>query len=681
MTPEADRLLDLATRGLAANQELHLAARSMLASRIESSGAQAPQVEAASLAFAAADGSPLRRHRRMLLLTIALLSVLFAIAQGIQQWNDLAWAREIYGVFSPSNPVQAVSAPGLSSTQKLLLHGRIGATSETERWKPLWENQPENPAFLAQYAAACFADHGKLPAEVLEAAERIDPDNGWYQALDAAAMLDGALTRESQSMADRKAFKTPVILIKDPARLEQGLALIRQAAAKPRFVSYGKELIAMRIPLLAERTDISSTISIVAYTAGITTQAHHFRRFADAFAASAARYAAVGDAQAFLKITADHEAISRKVINDSWTLVETLISKNLLVGPSRNLRDAARTLGLQEALARYETLAAWEREDRTRREARGARPAASELIDAKGSIMTSQTLPMITKMVKSPPPLADTDLQPIRRAEHALILRFLCYAAILLIALAAGVAACQRYFTSTLIHSLSNRMTQLFSPRDEFLLLGAGPLIPLGAYAAVIHLSPLSSREWALHGPAGFLILAQAGALVILMLAFPMALAGSILDRRGKVFQLGATSPLVRWLVLGCGFLGIPALGALGPALHEMKLPNAPLFALLAVAATLALIPLFWLLAGFLQPILGTRENTLRLATLTRIAAPVWAAGVIVLPACAHLLHQDERLNTSRDRLLRISAEAPAMSSYEWEITQRLRGELLDLFR
>lgn len=681
MNPESESLIERSTRELAGNPELHLAARSMLAARLESAGATPPQIAEASESLKAADGSRLRRHWRKGLLLMALLVGLAGIAGAYRQWNELAWVRESLGFFSPSAVVETPQATGLTPAQNLLLYGAPGAVTEMERWKPLWQSDPRNPAFLAQYAAACFAEHGKLPQEALDAAADVDPYNGWYQALAAASILDGAIVRESQSSAERKAFKTPVFTIKDEARLRKGLNLIQQAAHKPDFNSHGKELIAMRVPLLGKRDDLASSLSALGYTTRISIQSVHFRRFADAFSAAAAKLATEGDKEGLRKLAADHEAITRKVTMDGWTLVEALISKSLLVSPSRNLRDAAQSLGDTDLHARYSSLADWELADRTRREGRGHRPAASELIDRKGSLLTSLTMPMIARQVKSPPPLNDEDLSPFRHAEHALILRVLSSAAFVLFALAAGAAACQRYFTSPLVHTLSKRMTHLITPRDWWIVLTAGPLIPIAWYAVILYQTPLSSREWALHGPAGFMIFAQAGALLILMLVFPLVLAAARLDRRGAVFAMKARSPRWRGFATACGFLAIPALGATLPALHVMKLPNAALFALLGTATGLAAVPLLWLLAGFLQPVLGTRDGTLRLATLNRMAAPAWAAGMLALAACTFLLHAEERRAIARDRMFRITADSPAITRFEWDITQILRDELLGLMR
>lgn len=680
MNPESDSLLALATSRLAHNPELHLAARSMLASRIDASGTDPSQVDAAAITLKTADASALRRHWRKALYAMAFLLAGIGGFRAFRDWDQLVWFRDAMG-YGSSTGFEPTPTPGLSPSQSLLLFGETSASSQADRWRPLWQSAPDNPAFLAQYAAGCFSDRGKLPDEVIEAAKRIDPDNGWYPALIAASLLDGAVTRETQNRADRKAFKTPVCTIKDPARLEQVLAQIHEAASKPRFSSYHKELIAMRIPLLPPRTDLSSSLSTLAYTVSITTQSVHFRKFTDAFAAAAAEHATNGNRDAFLKIAADHSSISRKVIEDSFSLVEMLISKNLLILPSRNLRDAASMLGLEEVHTRYENLATWELADRTRRETRVATDPIAEVASRKGSLLAGLTTPALARQVSKPPTLTEADFQPMRHAEHALIVRYLVCATVILLALASGVAACQRYFTSPLIHSLSTRMGDLFSPRDHLIALTAGPVLPMMGYTAVIYLTPLSSREWALQGPDGFtiLILGQAAACLILMMAFPLALAASIMDRRAAVFGLVARSWKTRWFVILCGFLSIPAFGLLGPAQHELKLPNTALYSLLALASSLAAAPLLWMLAGFLQPVFGTRESTLRLATLTRIAPTCWAACIMAIVATIPLLQSDERRSVARDSLFAISAEAPAISRFEWDVTLCLRDELKEL--
>ena len=53
-------------------------------------------------------------------------------------------------------------------------------------------------------------------------------------------------------------------------------------------------------------------------------------------------------------------------------------------------------------------------------------------------------------------------------------------------------------------------------------------------------------------------------------------------------------------------------------------------------------------------------------------------ARFIVLAATAPVHHAIERHWIQQDRLLEIAADAPALSRYEWLVTQQLRVELLE---
>jgi hypothetical protein len=61
------------------------------------------------------------------------------------------------------------------------------------------------------------------------------------------------------------------------------------------------------------------------------------------------------------------------------------------------------------------------------------------------------------------------------------------------------------------------------------------------------------------------------------------------------------------------------------------------------------------------------------------MALPAVCVGILVLSAAAVLLRWEERYWLAKDRLMAIAPEAPAMSRYEWDVTQVLRAELLDL--
>lgn len=69
------------------------------------------------------------------------------------------------------------SLDAIPSESRLLLEGDPSRSSESERWKALWESRPQDPACYIEYAAHFLDEHDSLPADFLATAERLDPGN------------------------------------------------------------------------------------------------------------------------------------------------------------------------------------------------------------------------------------------------------------------------------------------------------------------------------------------------------------------------------------------------------------------------------------------------------------------------------------------------------------------------
>ena len=175
MSSDTDRLIDLAASPLATNAELHLAAKAELRQRIEASQAAPEAVTAAADTLANASSHPLRRHWKSALYLTTLLVSLAILAPTLWQLRAVARISNLISPLMSMGEPQKPETTGLTPEQALLLYGNPEASDASSRWKPLWDSEPDNPAYLAQYATAWFSDHKSLSPEILEAAERIDP--------------------------------------------------------------------------------------------------------------------------------------------------------------------------------------------------------------------------------------------------------------------------------------------------------------------------------------------------------------------------------------------------------------------------------------------------------------------------------------------------------------------------
>ena len=94
----------------------------------------------------------------------------------------------------------------------------------------------------------------------------------------------------------------------------------------------------------------------------------------------------------------------------------------------------------------------------------------------------------------------------------------------------------------------------------------------------------------------------------------------------------------------------------------------------------LAILPVVSV-AAFLLPrfFFGEAQRQLRDKTLSRLVQPVWVAAILVLALLVPLHYAEEKHWIKRDKVGEITVDAPAPNRFEYDITQILRGELLEM--
>lgn len=681
MISAVDRFVELAARPLGGNAELHLTAAGELRRRIEESAASAEALREAADSLERADRHPLRRHWRTALYLTTLLVSLPVL--GYSLWQALRVVGAMDGHFGfpyaarfETNLVQSIGT-GLTPQQQLLLFGNPAATDPADTWKPLWESQPDNPAFLAEYASAYFSGHKELSPEILAAAARIDADNGWFPALAAAGFAEGAVTRQSQTFQEKKEFKTPVWKINDEKKLMEALALIHQVTAKPRLTSYEGELLKQRIPLLPKRGDFLSGLPPMVYLATRTSQTIHLRKLMDALCAGAQRCAENQDAAGFKRLADDSEILARRLAESGVSIVDLLVAKTFLLGVAGNFRDAAHALGLEAEAAHFARLHELKKADRDARDQRRRDSLFDNLVRFRGSMFAGLALPMVTSQVESHPALSAADLRPGRLADHALFSRGVSILAWVALWLCAGLAF-SRFRQGMLARLLSAGITGILRVSDWAWVCAGGILIPVSYYLAITRLTPLSAREWSLGATALIQPSCQFGALAVLLILFPVMIATWRLAKRGAPLGLATPMSWTGWLAAVSAALAIPVFGGILSGWQPVGYGRShPM--ILNFGFVLLGIAVLWLLVGFSRNVLGRPHHALRRAVLARMVLPAWVFGMLVMAVAVPLHHAEERHWIARDRLLEISADAPALSRYEWAVAQVLRKELLAL--
>lgn len=669
MNPDAARLIELAIRPLASDAELSLAAKSELGKSIELHAADQPTAIAeAADSLARADKHPLRGRWRLLLYLVTLLVSMPLIIHTVRQVAVTSGLVKLISQSSLNSPASR-KITNLDSSQQLLLYGDTKAKNASDRWKPLWESEPGNPMFLAEYAGGSIKDHTYLSPEILTVAERIDPDNGWFLAFSAAANAEAAVKREKRSSKDVKDGKAPVMTILDEKLLDESLVILHQIAVKPRFTSYQIDLLRRRIPLFPPRRDFVSQIPLLTYVASLQSPSISLRKIPDILAAGAQQCAVKGDVEGFIRIIGDWRALVTASCKGGSTLVDLLVVKVTMMGPAANFRDAAQTLGLEEETRYFAKLdEAWRSEKDARNQRDRATSAEADLFKGKSSILGGLTAPLLDRQVQNPPAFTDEDMRPARYADHALFGRALSGFGWVMLVIGVIVASSVRYSKSKMAGGLFRRMADLLRPWDWFWLITGGVVFPVIWYLTITRLTPLTAREWSVTYLNFIPLGGQFGSLLMSLFILPTVIASGLLAKRGAVLGLTPRFPWLGWVAAGVALAGVPMFGAVPLYAHAGNLVFVlALFPICALAA--------WILSGFA---FGQGSHGLRRSTLGHIVLPVWVSGILALALLIPFHYAEEKRWIQRDTMGEISTEAPSMSRHEYEVTQILRTELLE---
>ena len=674
MNPDAERFISLATAPLAANAELQLSAKTELRAAIATAGGGLPSLRQAGDSLERADRHPHRGRWRIALAAVALLISLPMLGVTVWQLRQLRQLPQLLWPLTFSGELGLSSErdfPHLDARQRLLMFGASGAPDDAEKWKPLWESEPENAAYLATYALAYFKEHDELAPEILAAAERIDPDNGWFLTLKAAGLVEGAVTKERRPSSKSKTSQpAPVWKINDEKRLEEILETIHQIVEKPSFTSYQAELAKQRGRLLPPLRDYASHVPRLFYMASQPATSIHQRKLADALAAGAQQAAAKGDVAAFRQIISDWQSLTSGIIGSTTTLVDGLVAKVFIGIPLKNFRDAARALSLENEAAYFAEFQDRIDADRLERDRfnKVGKPG-DDLIMRKSSLLLGITSPMIHRLVKSSPALAEAELRPGRYADHALLERVLSWLAWAVLGAAAALAVLSRFIRSPLARKLSGRFEHLFRPVDWAWVVSGGIVFPVAWYFLITRLSPWAAREWSallsmFISPGG-----QFGCLALSMIILTAVIASGRLAKRGAALGLKPRCPWIGWVAALAALAGVPAFGA-------MMAPGNVV--LQKVAFGLAGFAGLWLFVGLALNCFGHASQALRRATLARIVWPVWVAGMLVLVGLVPYFHAEEIRWLRQDRMTELSAEAGGWTYHEHRVARMLRAELLE---
>ncbi|WP_367871138.1 hypothetical protein [Luteolibacter sp. Populi] len=677
MPDAAERFIQAAISPMEDNAELTIAARHQLEEAIRNAApgpGDTRDIAAATLEQRDRPGFLKRWKAALYLLTAGVSAAVLGLtaASVISMWPAyqlLANTLSIRSFYIDPAMSDRMLAGHLKPKERLLLLGDTAKAGRAARIKGLWDSEPDNAAYFADYAIAHLSDHSALPLDFLETARKLDPDNGWFIAIAA-----GESARQAIDPGSRATTTSPggvkLKLIKDAAKRDEALALLHEASAKPRFDSYQPAMLRKRIPLLPARTDTTDQFVPFSYLAGTSAPNFRIRYLGDVMAIQAMDLAKAGDRVGFRQLRRDWDLLTGNMIRaESIGVIDMLLATSNIRVSLKAMHEAAVDLGLSEEAARLKAL-----DDRfeERKRVQTSRPDPLPELQKHGSVLGGASWPMLSKQTLRTVEIPAEELQAGRLADHAFAGRVLALAAWIVLALAMNAAGLYSYRGSALPRRLSVRLGELLKVSDHARIIGIGIMLPALYYLVIYRLTPWGGRDWSLAASAYIVPAAQFGTMLSLMLVLPVLITRARLNRRAGAAGLRARQTWVPWAAVACAAAALPTFG-----LSLEKGSNAGIVMNIATGL-IGILLLYALIAG-IRALFSRQQSLLRRMTLARAVIPAYAAGMVLMMLAMPLYHLEEKHWFGQDEISRFSAENPSFSRYEWDVTQVLREELLEI--
>lgn len=672
MNDPAERFIEAAVAPLGDNAELKITAELALRQAIT-----AEVAEDAGVRVAKSDRGPLIRRWRPALTAVAFMGFGLILAAAL---HYLATIKPLIQILSAmgGSPVtgstdydhEAKLARELDQRKRLLLIGDPSQPTTSLRWKALWDSQPDNPAYFADYATAYLSEHKELPPAFLKTAGELDPENAWFPAI-AASVLCSQSTREIPRSDEEKRAKAPKRhAITDPSKLADAMVLFRQVAGMKRFDSYQESLTVQRIRLLPPRTDWVDQLPPLVYVAAQRSSMIQIRQLAAGISAESGRLSSTGDLADLAALVSDWEAFVRMYASTAdATLIDSLVKFLVVKSGYRSLATASTDLGLESENIRLNAISTAIDDLQSRRKA---------LIGERGnfqnraSMLAAMSLPTVTRQALNAPDIRDEDLKPGRLAEHEFLGKGLSAAVAGSVGAFMIILMAYRFRGGFLRRTLSERLTFLLQAKDWWWIMGVGTLLPFLAFQIVIRLPLVGAREWAIKVSNFISPCAANGLYVWILILLPVLIARWRLGKRAGFLGLSWRPSWFGWGLACLLILAIPfAPQATLP--WNLSEPVAIGYLLLSHAAS------WWAMVTAIRGLFSKQEHLLKRVTLSRAVLPAYALTLILTSLAAVAGYALERHWTQRDHLMEVSAEEPGMNRYEHRVMQAMQRELLEV--
>ena len=586
---------------------------------------------------------------------------------------------------SPPNIITKIRTT--TPEDELLLYGNSNRIGKAQQMRALWESDPKNPAYFADYSLHYISDNGSLPPDFLKIAAKIDPDNAWFTCVAAEIKARdvckkgkvhprspvNAATVAKAPYADRIFMRRKMIYeyaILDATRAQEALDLWRQSLKQSKYDSYEIAMHKKRYPLLKQRTSYLDHILPLIYL-GSHPSSSNSRELTQLLSTSVQN--ADLQSEKGQQLLRDIDVyVERLILAEPATLVDALITR-------ASLRILYKQIQVVDCSAlEPKLIETWEKrnaalaqQDMKLQEKR--KQKSNDIINLHGSMLTSMILPTLDQQTTLSQPITKADLAPLRYVDHAFLLRIAVTALCLLLVLLIPFHLLMR--RNKLLLKISDEGWQAIPLRSMVVLVLLTALAPLLYYLLLSVYTPLTGKEF---GPRYAFVFPffPAFSVALLLLLLPRLLVYRFTAPWAHLAPFRSRWHLrLGWIAFMLVLLPLHAM----PFVMNMKFS----FFMLNGFAFACWIPaILWLLWNggkgvflrnpYLRVMSGLRRRVVALCTV---------CSLLVLTMVGWALKRCESYWIQQDKIMAVSPDRIAAGSYEAEVTRALHQELREIIK
>lgn len=606
---------------------------------------------------------------------LVALSLLVALWMGVAYTERLGLLRMLDSLNGDEDVYSIKSVSSIPEEKQFLLYGDLSRPTGSARERVIWEKDPENKAYFANYLRLLLGDYNQKESGIsfadleqeIRRGEALDPDNAFYNyALAAVSFKRGSEWKRDKNDKEDK------WIIKDKALLDSAIAELNKASRKPYYRRYLNKILNQRLGLFPETHRMEVRIAKLAYIAGIPLPEVGLMR--DLFRAISHYVESNDIAEAEVsQLLNAWQGFTQKAVPDVWSLIDVLVLNAIIKNAGEKTADVYQAMGQPDAATDTRRLAKRLGESAERWKAamdsQKVNDDLERLLRWKGGFLASIMLSSLGE------PVTEEMLRPGRQTERIIAEQFFLTMVLLtLVGLMIGTGilckVCQRGGKGGMVPLLL-----LPTWRVALVILGIGMFLPMFIYFAYTRWSGLSSYENSLVDVRSWLELLL---LTATYLAAPAWIAVDYIRKRCQALAIPSPKPVNPIWKKGFWLGGVGVIGLCCVLARKQLGSQGGLEGLFVFwGFGVCLIFLGACVVIFIKGWKSRRTHGLYYGTLTRSLMPVYACAILFIGGiCLPYLQQRESALLRQDTLLFFGSHSECYSGIEGRLTQRLKSEL-----